>query len=334
MRAFLVAIILLLGTARAQDPNAAHERSRRNAPVKEGAAQSNSLSAPQNPVTKNSPAAVPQADGKAGDSSQEDVKTKKFRNWLHERKEWFWPPDWSNWALAIVAIIGICVTVKTLKAIQRQALIMIRQSRIMQRQARTMERQTDATIVAAKAARDNAQAVLDSERPWLFIPTKDEFSEIESPLLVPRRPGEIRISFCQFWIKNFGRTPARVIEQKIRLVLGRETETIPDAAIYKSQDATAENYSFPPGERIAVQAAFSPGSGITPQELDEITNKRRFVWLCGYFKYTDTFARENSPVYESRVCYRWVYDSISVLDSDIRKSFWVAAGPREYNRAT
>jgi len=67
-------------------------------------------------------------------------------NW----QEWFWPPIWSNWALGIIAVVAICVGLRTLRAIQREAIIMIRQSRVLQRQANTMERQANISRDAAQ----------------------------------------------------------------------------------------------------------------------------------------------------------------------------------------
>ncbi len=69
-------------------------------------------------------------------------------------------------------------------------------------------------------------------------------------------------------------------------------------------------------------------------EIVSRVKKTKHIWLCGYIRYMDTFVRAKSPVYETRICYRWVYDAQSVLDSDIHKSFWVMAGPRQYNKAT
>ncbi|HXN26070.1 MAG TPA: hypothetical protein VN902_03050 [Candidatus Acidoferrales bacterium] len=248
--------------------------------------------------------------------------TTKTENKQPERKmeaylnRLFSPENLPNIALYCVGSFGIIVGIFTL-------FVLIEQ--------------TKATKRAAVAALLNAQAVLNSERPWILIPTKSEFSEIEQPMLFARLPGEFRISYCNVWIKNCGRTPARIIEQKIRLVVGRELQAIPDPAIYYEPDAaTPENYMFPPDDKIVVQAAF-PDGFISAEDLTQVTSKEkktRYIWLCGYFKYVDAFGRIESPIYETRICYRWVYDAQSQIDSDIHKNFWIMAGPREYNRAT
>ncbi|MGA7089854.1 MAG: hypothetical protein WBX12_04150, partial [Candidatus Acidiferrales bacterium] len=74
---------------------------------------------------------------------------------------------------------------------------------------------------------------------------------------------------------------------------------------------------------------------IVSKELEQLLKtKSKFLWLCGFCRYMDTFNRKDSAVYESRFCYRWISDAASYEDRDIHINFWIMAGPREYNRAT
>jgi hypothetical protein len=285
-----------------------------------------------------------QSDAQGNPVPPPPVTEQKTTNnyYLPEQKTWNWhdafsPPTWSNWALVLVGIGGVIAALVTLCIIKQQTRHIARQAQSMRYQTTHLRNSVIQARRGAKAALLNAQAVLNSERPWILIPTKSEFSEIEQPLLFPKLPGEFRISYCNVWIKNFGRTPAEIIEQKIRLAIGEELQAIPDPAIYESKEATQENYSFPPNDKMVVQATFDPDGFISADDLAQITSKvkkTKYIWLCGYFKYRDTFGRINGPIYETRICYRWVYDAQSQLDSDIHKSFWIMAGPREYNRAT
>jgi hypothetical protein len=195
--------------------------------------------------------------------------------------------------------------------------------------------QTRHAGIAAKAARDSVQAIVDSERPWLLIPSGVVYPEIENPILIVRLPGEFRVSYCDFKLKNFGRSPARVIETKLRLVLGDTQNFVPDISLYESKDSAEDDYTFPQGEVLQVQASLGGDGRMTMHERDELlVTKKSSLWLCGYFKYTNTFNREKSPIHTSRICYKWMYDAPSVLDSDIHKTFWVVGGPIEYNKAT
>jgi len=186
----------------------------------------------------------------------------------------------------------------------------------------------------ANAAVLSAQSVISAERPWLLIPLGDEFSEVYEPVLVAPLPGEIRKSYCTFKLENFGRSPAKVIEQKVGLFTGIDVESVPDADAYNSDGAFPEDYTFPQNSTLPLQATFAPNGYIALHEIEEIMVYKRFLWLCGYCKYRDTFDRKDAPIYESRFCYRWVYNAVSSTDIKIRKSFWIMAGPREYNKAT
>jgi hypothetical protein len=107
----------------------------------------------------------------------------------------FSPENLPNIGLLIAGIVGICVAWHSLRAIQRQGLIMIQQTRILQRQ-------TSATEKAANAARDSAQAVLNSERAWIEIklgpPSKDFPTDNDS------------VFECSIQIENHDRTVARI----------------------------------------------------------------------------------------------------------------------------
>jgi hypothetical protein len=101
-----------------------------------------------------------------------------------------------NLGLLLAGIVGICVAIKTLKAIQRQGIIMIRQARIMQRQASTMEAQTGAIIIAANSAKASADIQNASQRAWLdgkLQPKTDDWGTYD---LV---------------IENHGSTPAQLL---------------------------------------------------------------------------------------------------------------------------
>src|SRR5579864_1302948 len=47
-------------------------------------------------------------------------QTNTSNNEAREWPDWFWPPQWSNWALVIVAAWAAYVAIRTLKAMERQ----------------------------------------------------------------------------------------------------------------------------------------------------------------------------------------------------------------------
>lgn len=221
--------------------------------------------------------------------------------------------DWFDFGIWVFNFLLVAVGVL-------QFLILKKQARIMGSHATELEN-------LAEAAKINNKAAINTARPWLLVPLEKEFSEISNPPLFARLPGEYRRSYCTIRIKNFGRSPAQITEMKIWMLIGGY-EDIPDATVYDSQDATKEDYVIPQGATMPWQAIVRPDGWITPQELEEITVKKsRYVWLCGYLRYRDTFDRKDAPVYETRICYRWVNDTNSP------QPFWILAGPREYSKA-
>lgn len=191
------------------------------------------------------------------------------------------------------------------------------------------------TRKSAQATQLNVEAVIFAERPWLLIPMGQEFSDIDRPILITRLPGTVARSFCTFRLKNYGRSPARVIEQKLRLVIGGTENDLPSADPYQPHDAVREDYTFAQDVTTPIQATIYPDGMVSSKEFEDVFQKKtRAVWLCGYIKYTDTFARAVSPIYETRFCFRWNHEFTNLMDFDKKHSFWIMAGPLEYNKAT
>lgn len=72
------------------------------------------------------------------------------------------PETLAQMGLMIAGIVGICVALKTLKAVQRQGIIMIQQTRVLQRQAKAMEEQT-------KYVDGNIKLLYNVERAWVDL---------------------------------------------------------------------------------------------------------------------------------------------------------------------
>jgi hypothetical protein len=70
---------------------------------------------------------------------------------------------------------------------------------------------------------------------------KGVFAQIDQPILVIGLAGVVSISSCTLRVKNFGRTPAKVTEQKVYLIVGQDTEMIPGAEAYEPKNATPES---------------------------------------------------------------------------------------------
>jgi hypothetical protein len=196
--------------------------------------------------------------------------------------------------LTVVGVIGICVALRTVAAIQRQSLIMIRQSRIMQRQANTMEKQTDATIIAANAAKANADALINIERAWL-IP-----SNSVSPKLLPTvRLRPVQTEELNLQIRNFGNTPAWITDYFFEVIVSKDT----DVGKHGINASPEENYPnarpLPPGqiEDFTIQWKIE-----NPTEIDDIRDGKKYLYVRGYVTYRSAVGKGGCY---SGICFRY-----------------------------
>jgi hypothetical protein len=220
----------------------------------------------------------------------------------HEQSYWnkaFAPEMFSNWILVLVGLAGIGAAICTLKIIARQT----------------------------KATEDNVSALINSERPWLLLQNDSEKS-IQRPYLIPveTNMGD-RFTHCIFWMKNYGRTPGCVFASKAELQIGDNPTQPPDLSVYEMIRAEHNAIPVPPDQQIPSQAILTTGF-IKADDVAHVEHGGKYLWLCGFIKYRDTFERTRSPEYETRFC--WLYEN----RFNTPEPFWKPAGPSEYNRAT
>lgn len=224
--------------------------------------------------------------------------------YLHEA---FAPSTLSNWVLAGVGFFGVLAAVCTL---------------------RTIRRQTIATETAANAAKTSADAIITGDRPWLLVEKVDVGDKIQSPYLVPVEVNRERLTHCVFFIKNYGKTPAKMLAEKAELQMSEKPASPPDASIYRMDQVREHPSVFPQGEHFAVEAILTQSGIINQADRNAILGGTKFLWLCGCMRYRDTFERENAVDYETCFCY--LYETrIKTLEP-----FWRPFGPHEYNRAS
>jgi hypothetical protein len=250
---------------------------------------------------------------------------------LPHKDAWDYASIGITFALALIAAI-------TFLAVRRQAIETAKAAKAaadsveeMKQQAEILERQTKATETAAEAALLNAQAVIHSERPWLLIPIENKIYDIQPPVIIERRPGThgALSSGCMFALKNYGRSPARVIEHKLWMIRIGDA-SFPPLSAYERKGGVKMDYVLAPDTTIPVQVLLEGGDGkLTTPEREAIDTEKNFLWLAGYIRYTDTFERQDFPIYETRFCYRWKPRSYLVPEP-----FWLREGPPEYNRTT
>jgi hypothetical protein len=120
----------------------------------------------------------------------------------------FAPENIPNIVLAAIGIIGIVVAICTLRIIQRQTSHIARQAQNMRYQTTHLRNSVVQARKAANAALLGAQAVINSERPWLVV---DIVIDENKPALYVvrvinkgRTPAEMQEGHCRFTVEKVG----------------------------------------------------------------------------------------------------------------------------------
>jgi len=137
---------------------------------------------------------------------------------------------------------------------------------------------TDKTArITAEAAKLSAGAAVAADLPHVFI------SEI---ILVENKdavwPEPLRSPFIKLEFKNYGRTPAFLVQQSVNITTAK---ALPDSGVYSSM------FEFPPGvaiERDAVRSnTFLAEHGNDLNTIADILERRTSLWIYGYINYQD-----------------------------------------------
>jgi len=221
------------------------------------------------------------------------------------------PPDYialvCTVLLTFAGIAGIIVAICTLFKIRDQAIETAKSAKAtadsveaINRQADIMERQTKATEDAAKAALLNAQAVLDSERPWLVVtPVKNE-----------ALPGRY---YYFFRVTNKGRTPAKLISGSFSQVFLFNADKLPVPAKYDKPFLAPNDRFLPPDGYFDIYRTEDERTrGISPQVVMQSRPSTEILFFYGNIIYDDVLGK-NRPgysVHETRWCFAFFLDGM------------------------
>jgi hypothetical protein len=223
-------------------------------------------------------------------------------------------PDW--WAIGP----NLAMAIGTLALV----IIGVFAARAAFRTLDTIKEQTEAAKDSAETARLNAQAVIDSERPWLVVTVEKN---------------EAMSGYFFFRITNRGGTPAKIISAGFSHDFQASPDGLPMPPVYEPFFAPNNRYLLAPGDYFNVQrtwndlvTGFSPETIITSQTQKRGTLEIDILFFYGQVIYDDVFGTER-PGYaphETRWCFSFHRDGM-------RERF-VRTGPNgdnnEYNRHT
>jgi hypothetical protein len=204
----------------------------------------------------------------------------------------FSPENLPNIALVVVGIGGIITAICTLRLIKTQTID---------------------TGIAANAALLNAQAVINTERPWLVVSVHSD------PYLA---------NGFFFRITNKGRTPANVVsayrEQKI-VDLPDRLRIPPE---YSSPMYSPEDNLIVADGKWEDRPSFNPEAVISnPAGAREaFENAAQFLCFYGQVTYRDSFGQRSGDSGEHYTRWCYVYD--------VSQKRMVVSGPQEYRGKT
>lgn len=197
------------------------------------------------------------------------------------------------------------------------------------------------TMLAARATQQGAEATRDAieaskqqfaaeNRPWIFLEKEPTKEKIDDLLVVPpsRAPyGGQRATYVSFYVKNYGKTPAKIVSAKRDLWIGDSAEIPPTLESFEEAGANTLSQIFPPEVTLNVEAYLKPAKFVSENDANAFYAKTKFAWLCGFISYQDTFGGKSSKIYKTTFCYFWE------TRTNAPNPFWWP-GPNKYNETT
>lgn len=166
--------------------------------------------------------------------------------------------------------------------------------------------QTIATHTAANAAKASADAVRNSQRAWLFVRAENQGG-----------------GWCEWFYKNFGQTPAKVIFRSITDICVADIAELPTAPVYEEDTTPVRVRIVAPGDERGFKENYDyPFRGKPSDVVEAIRKKEKILVVYGIVRYNDVF--DDSGLHETGFCYIWAPDRIAFLPG----------GPDSYNRNT
>lgn len=168
-------------------------------------------------------------------------------------------------------------------------------------------KQTNATKIAAEAAKLNAQALINSERPW-FVPIVEQSME-DSALY------HIKIT-------NKGRTPGILGDVYAEHIFVDSIQRLPSPPIYKTGCFGPNDNFFVNGDSWLIPPGYPPDRMLEVYRTDINHSQVDFLVIYGKLDYRDTLAEgiPNEMIHETRWCYYW----------NQGETRWVRCGSDEY----
>lgn len=213
----------------------------------------------------------------------------------HDRVAWG-----AGIVLAVLGYAGIMLALRTLKSIDRH----------LESGTATAE----AAVGSANAALALAQAIANSERPWIVV-TVEPFLTMENSFKV--------------MAANRGRSPARIVSSIDQVRVAANERSLPQVPEFEATPPgdEPEPIVLLPGEATGIWALNRedlPAICKTSDVLNRVEHWQETLFLYGRIKYMELDAIAEHPVHETFWCCRYIHGE--------KNSALVMAGSPAYNK--
>jgi hypothetical protein len=238
---------------------------------------------------------------------------------------------------------GVAYAVKTLNAIKRQAkanedqLTEIRESAektdrmilIAAQEAENGKAATEAAKRSAESAFLNAQAIINSERPWLFIKIECTRTRYDGTGQLIDNLG-YSVSF-----HNYGKTPAEIVGLEQHPECRDSTDDLPMPPTYRDDGVVLAHTRMVPadeGWHDPGESFFQPQTFLVGNDWEDIRHSRKRFLYWGKLRYRDLIEHPQTihnlekvgTIHETCFCYFW----------SPRLNEFLICGPFGYNKHT
>lgn len=191
--------------------------------------------------------------------------------------------------------------------------------RAIKEQAAIMERQTKAAEIAAAAARDSVEIQIAKERALIKVTML--------PLIIGVHiQGGIVINAVWFEVSIFGSTPAYGVVSGVFSEITDSFEPPPPSTLMMPTNLP---HVIEPPKTYPFKCSSFLYDVKTQEDIDSIRERRKFVHIQGFIKYTDFFDRERKTAFR----YRWNVTSLRNFDGT-QFAYWDKCGSPEDNEET
>jgi hypothetical protein len=217
--------------------------------------------------------------------------------------EWAWH-DRVAWGagivLAALGYVGILLALRTLKSIDHHLV--------------AVNSTSQAAMESSNAALALAQAIANSERPWIVV-TVEPFLTMENSFKV--------------MASNRGRSPARIVSSLDQVKVAVDETKLPKTPEFEAiaPGDEPEPIVLLPGEATGIWALNRedlPSICQTPETLKKVERWQETLFLYGRIQYLELASIGEAQMHETFWCCRYIHGE--------KNSALVMAGPPEYNR--